>query len=53
MKGDFISYFDICQREGTRLQRWMNFRLGGRTPSSSSRRETRNTQFALKKMRLS
>ena len=30
MKGDIISYFDICQREGTSLQRGMNFRLRGR-----------------------
>jgi hypothetical protein len=30
VKGDIISYFDMCQREGTSLQRGMNFRLRGR-----------------------
>lgn len=30
MKGDIISYFDMCQRERTSLQRGMNFRLNGR-----------------------
>jgi hypothetical protein len=30
VKGDIISYFDMCQREGTSLQRGMNFRLHGR-----------------------
>lgn len=30
MKGDIISYFGMCQREGTSLQRGMNFRLRGR-----------------------
>ncbi len=29
-KGDIISYFEMCQREGTSLQRGMNFRLHGR-----------------------
>nr|WP_166178601.1 HNH endonuclease signature motif containing protein [Altererythrobacter segetis] len=29
-KGEIISYFDMCQREGTSLQRGMNFRLRGR-----------------------
>lgn len=27
--GDVISYIEMCQREGTSLQRGMNFRLGG------------------------
>ena len=30
MKGDIISYFAMCQHEGTSLQRGMNFRLHGR-----------------------
>jgi len=30
VKGDIISYFDMCQRERTSLQRGMNFRLRGR-----------------------
>lgn len=30
MKGDIISYFDMCRVEGTSLQRGMNFRLRGR-----------------------
>lgn len=29
-KGEIISYFEMCQREGTSLQRGMNFRLRGR-----------------------
>lgn len=29
-KGEVLSYFDMCQREGTSLQRGMNFRLHGR-----------------------
>ena len=30
MRGNVISYFEMCQREGTSLQRGMNFRLRGR-----------------------
>lgn len=30
MKGEIISYFDMCRQEGTSLQRGMNFRLRGR-----------------------
>lgn len=30
MRGNIISYFEMCQREGTSLQRGMNFRLRGR-----------------------
>ena len=30
VKGHIISYFDMCRREGTSLQRGMNFRLRGR-----------------------
>lgn len=30
MKGDVISYFNMCRHEGTSLQRGMNFRLHGR-----------------------
>jgi hypothetical protein len=30
VKGNIISYLDMCQREGTSLQRGMNFRLRGR-----------------------
>ena len=30
MRGNILSYFEMCQREGTSLQRGMNFRLGGR-----------------------
>jgi hypothetical protein len=30
MRGTVISYFEMCQREGTSLQRGMNFRLRGR-----------------------
>jgi hypothetical protein len=30
VKGDIIPYFEMCQREGTSLQRGMNFRLRGR-----------------------
>ena len=30
MRGNIISYFDMCQMEGTSLQRGMNFRLRGR-----------------------
>ena len=30
MRGNIISYFDMCQKEGTSLQRGMNFRLRGR-----------------------
>lgn len=30
MRGNVISYFDMCQREGTSLQKGMNFRLRGR-----------------------
>ena len=30
MKGEIISYLDMCQRERTSLQRGMNFRLHGR-----------------------
>lgn len=30
MRGNIISYFSMCQREGTSLQRGMNFRLQGR-----------------------
>lgn len=29
MRGNVISYFDMCQQEGTSLQRGMNFRLKG------------------------
>lgn len=29
-KGDVLSYFEMCQTEGTSLQRGMNFRLHGR-----------------------
>ena len=29
MRGNIISYMDMCQREGTSLQRGMNFRLRG------------------------
>jgi len=29
MRNNIISYFDMCQREGTSLQRGMNFRLRG------------------------
>jgi len=30
MRGNIISYFEMCQKEGTSLQRGMNFRLCGR-----------------------
>lgn len=30
MRGNIISYFEMCQNEGTSLQRGMNFRLRGR-----------------------
>jgi hypothetical protein len=30
MRGNVISYFDMCQQEGSSLQRGMNFRLKGR-----------------------
>ena len=30
MRGNVISYFQMCQREGTSLQRGMNYRLHGR-----------------------
>jgi len=30
MRGNILSYFDMCQREGTSLQRGMNFRLHNR-----------------------
>jgi hypothetical protein len=30
VKGNIIPYFDMCRREGTSLQRGMNFRLHGR-----------------------
>ncbi|MET0082684.1 MAG: HNH endonuclease [Sedimenticola sp.] len=30
MRGNIISYFEMCQREGMSLQRGMNFRLRGR-----------------------
>jgi hypothetical protein len=30
MRGNVISYFEMCQREGSSLQRGMNFRLHGR-----------------------
>ena len=30
MRGNIISYFEMCQKEGTSLQRGMNFRLRGR-----------------------
>lgn len=30
MRGNVISYIEMCQREGTSLQRGMNFRLKGR-----------------------
>ena len=30
MRGEVISYFDMCQQEGTSLQRGMNFRLHNR-----------------------
>lgn len=30
MRGNVISYFEMCQNEGTSLQRGMNFRLRGR-----------------------
>jgi len=30
MRGNVIPYFEMCQREGTSLQRGMNFRLKGR-----------------------
>ncbi len=30
MRDNILSYFDMCQREGTSLQRGMNFRLRGR-----------------------
>jgi hypothetical protein len=30
MRGNIISYFDMCQMEGSSLQRGMNFRLKGR-----------------------
>ena len=30
MRGKIISYFDMCQNEGTSLQRGMNFRLHGK-----------------------
>lgn len=30
MRGNIISYFEMCQQEGTSLQRGMNFRLRGR-----------------------
>ena len=30
MRGTVLSYFDMCQNEGTSLQRGMNFRLRGR-----------------------
>jgi hypothetical protein len=30
VRGNVISYFDMCQNEGTSLQRGMNFRLRGR-----------------------
>ena len=30
MRGSILSYFEMCQREGTSLQRGMNFPLGGR-----------------------
>lgn len=32
MRGEILSYFEMCQREGTSLQRGMNFRSRGRTP---------------------
>jgi hypothetical protein len=30
MRDNIISYMDMCQREGSSLQRGMNFRLRGR-----------------------
>jgi hypothetical protein len=30
MRGNIISYMDMCQREGTSLQKGMNFRLKGK-----------------------
>lgn len=30
MRGHVISYIEMCQKEGTSLQRGMNFRLKGR-----------------------
>ncbi len=29
-QGEIIPYLEMCRREGTSLQRGMNFRLGGR-----------------------